>query len=125
MGDEAVDEVADKAVDDCLFCKIVNKQIPSDIVYEDDTVVAFRDIEPQAPEHVLIIPRQHVSTVNDLDDQDLAGYLLMTARKLGKTLGIDESGYRLVMNCNAQGGQTVFHIHLHLIGGRPMGWPPG
>ena len=115
------DEAADKAVDNCLFCKIVRKEIPADVIYEDDTVIAFRDITPQAPVHVLVAPRTHVSTVNDLEDPALAGYLIMTAKKLANELGIDESGYRLVMNCNEQGGQTVFHIHLHLLGGQQLG----
>ena len=107
--------------DKCLFCKIVRNEISADVVYEDDTVIAFRDITPQAPVHVLIIPRKHVSTLNDLDDKAVAGYLLMTAKKLAKELGIDESGYRLVMNCNKQGGQTVFHIHMHILGGQQLG----
>ena len=111
--------------DKCLFCKIVRNEISADLVYEDDTVIAFRDITPQAPVHVLIIPRKHVSTLNDLDDRALAGHLLMTAKKLAKELGIDESGYRLVMNCNKDGGQSVYHIHLHLLGGRGLSWPPG
>tara|TARA_B100000029_G_C17013734_1_gene755897 strand:+ start:91 stop:429 length:339 start_codon:yes stop_codon:yes gene_type:complete len=105
----------------CLFCKILRNEIPADLVYEDDTVIAFRDITPQAPVHVLMIPRKHVSTLNDLDDPALAGHLLMTAKKLAKELKIDEKGYRLVMNCNEQGGQTVFHIHMHILGGQQFG----
>ncbi len=111
----------------CLFCKIIEGTIPADIVYQDDDVLAFRDINPQAPTHILCIPRKHVSTTNDLtvEDEALAGKLLLTATKLAKQLGFAEDGYRLVMNCNGHAGQTVFHIHLHLLGGRHMSWPPG
>ncbi|MCG8013774.1 MAG: histidine triad nucleotide-binding protein [Candidatus Thiodiazotropha weberae] len=96
-------------------------------VYEDDDVLAFRDINPQAPCHVLIIPKKHISTLNDLTEQDaeLVGKLYLAAAKVAKQEGIDEAGYRTVMNCNEQAGQTVFHIHLHLLGGRRMNWPPG
>ena len=108
--------------EDCLFCKIVNKDIPADIVYEDDQVIAITDINPQAPVHLLVMPKRHVGTLNDMstDDQMLCGYLPLTAQKLASERGIDESGYRLVMNCNAEGGQTVFHVHLHLLGGRQL-----
>lgn len=112
---------------DCLFCKLVAREIPADILYEDDQVIAFRDIAPQAPTHVLIIPKRHISTLNDLQEEDcaLVGRLQFTAQKIAKSLGIDEAGYRVVMNCNEQGGQTVYHIHMHLLGGRDMTWPPG
>jgi len=110
-----------------LFLKIISREIPADIIYESDDVLAFRDINPQAPVHVLIIPKIHVRTVNDVNSShaDLLGELLFAATEIAKAEGIDESGYRLVMNCNAHGGQTVFHIHLHLLGGRQMHWPPG
>lgn len=112
---------------DCLFCKIADKTIPADIVYEDDRVVAFRDVTPQAPTHILIIPRQHIATLNDLDEgnHELIGHILCTAKTIAATEGLTEDGYRVVMNCNSHGGQTVFHIHLHLLGGRQMQWPPG
>ncbi len=110
---------------DCLFCKIASGDIDADIVHEDDEVVAFRDIAPQAPHHILVIPRRHIATINEVDDTALAGRLLTTARQIAADLGVAEDGYRLVMNCNAHGGQTVFHIHLHLLAGRQMGWPPG
>ncbi|MCG8015832.1 MAG: histidine triad nucleotide-binding protein [Candidatus Thiodiazotropha sp. 'RUGA'] len=112
---------------DCLFCKFVSGEIPVEAVYEDDDVLAFRDINPQAPCHVLIIPKKHISTLNDLsgEDAELMGKLYLAAAKVAKQEGIDEAGYRTVMNCNEQAGQTVFHIHLHLLGGRRMNWPPG
>lgn len=111
----------------CLFCNIVDGKIPADIVYQDDEVLAFRDINPQAPIHILLIPRKHISTTNDfsVEDEALAGKLLLAAGRLAKQLDFAEDGYRLVMNCNGHGGQTVFHIHLHLLGGRNMRWPPG
>ncbi|MCG7864789.1 MAG: histidine triad nucleotide-binding protein [gamma proteobacterium symbiont of Stewartia floridana] len=112
---------------DCLFCKFVSGEISPQTVYEDDDVLAFRDINPQAPCHVLIIPKKHISTLNDLTEEDaeLVGKLYLAAAKVAKQEGIDEAGYRTVMNCNEQAGQTVFHIHLHLLGGRRMNWPPG
>jgi len=108
--------------EDCLFCKINNKEIPADIVYEDDKVLAFRDINPQAPIHTLIIPHRHISSLNEAnaDDQELLGYMVLTAAQIAKDNGVDESGYRLVMNCNEHGGQTVFHIHLHILAGRQL-----
>jgi len=106
--------------DDCLFCKIASKSIPADIIFEDDRVVAFKDIQPQAPVHILVIPKVHVPTINDLSDASLAGYLVLTATSLAAQLGISESGYRLVLNCNEDGGQTVFHIHLHILGGQQL-----
>lgn len=112
---------------DCLFCKLVARDIPADIVFEDDDVIAFRDIAPQAPTHILIIPKRHISTLNDLTEEDcaLVGRLQFTAQKIANEVGIAEDGYRVVMNCNEDGGQTVYHIHMHLLGGRSMTWPPG
>lgn len=114
-------------MDDCIFCKIAAGEIPADLVYQDDDVVAFRDLGPQAPEHLLIIPRRHIAGLNDLseDDQELIGKLSLTAAKIAAQLGIADDGYRTVVNCNAAGGQTVFHLHMHLLGGRQMTWPPG
>jgi histidine triad (HIT) family protein len=107
---------------DCLFCKIVGRELSSDVVYEDDEVLAFRDISPQAPLHLLVIPKRHVATVNDLQDHDaeLVGRLVIRARALAADEGLADDGYRLVLNCNQHGGQTVYHLHLHLMGGRQM-----
>ncbi|MES9980878.1 MAG: histidine triad nucleotide-binding protein, partial [Candidatus Thiodiazotropha sp. 6PLUC5] len=107
---------------DCLFCKFVSGEIEPQTVYEDDDVLAFRDINPQAPCHVLIVPKRHISTLNDLkpEDAELMGKLYLAAAKVAKQEGLDEAGYRTVINCNEQAGQTVFHIHLHLLGGRQM-----
>ncbi len=112
---------------DCLFCKIISKTIPADIVYEDDLIIAFNDIHPKAPLHQLIIPRKHIATINDImeDDVNLIGRLYLTAKQLAKQNGVDTTGYRLVMNCNKHGGQEVYHIHLHLLAKRQMTWPPG
>ena len=112
---------------DCLFCKMVAGEIEPDVVYEDDQVLAFRDIGPQAPTHVLVIPKKHISTSNDIQPEDapLIGALYLAAKEVAAAEGIAEEGYRTVMNCNAGAGQAVFHIHLHLLGGRPMRWPPG
>lgn len=112
---------------DCLFCKIAKKEINSHIVYEDDNVLAFNDINPQAPHHVLIIPYEHIPTINDVTEKhnELLGHMINTSRKIAKTLNIDESGYRILFNCNKGAGQAVYHIHLHLLGGRQMTWPPG
>jgi histidine triad (HIT) family protein len=112
---------------DCLFCKIINKAIPATVVHEDEHVLAFRDISPKAPAHLLVIPKKHISTINDIqeDDKNLLGHMIFTAKQLAQTEGLAEDGYRLVMNCNEDGGQTVFHIHLHVLGGRQMTWPPG
>jgi histidine triad (HIT) family protein len=112
---------------DCLFCKIINGDIPANILHRDDKVVAFNDINPQAPIHLLIIPMKHISTLNDLQEEDnaLTGHMMQTAKKLAAEHGIAEEGYRVVMNCNAGAGQTVFHLHLHVLGGRRMTWPPG
>jgi histidine triad (HIT) family protein len=112
---------------DCIFCKIAGKKIPAKIIYEDDLCLAFEDITPQAPVHTLIIPKKHISTTLEVSEEDsaLIGHLVRTAAKIAKDKGIDEKGFRLVMNTNADSGQTVFHIHLHLLGGRAMHWPPG
>ena len=114
-------------MNECLFCKMVSGVIPCDKVYENEYVLAFRDIDPKAPTHILIIPKKHITTLNEINenDQDLLGELLLTAKKIAKDEGIDTSGYRTVINCNSDGGQTVFHIHMHLLGGRQMAWPPG
>lgn len=113
--------------EDCLFCKIVNGDIPAEVIYESDTALAFRDISPQAPTHVLVIPRRHISTINDLEegDRELVGDLFLAAKEIASQEGLSEPGYRAVMNCNEGAGQSVFHIHLHLLGGRGLGWPPG
>lgn len=110
-----------------IFTKIINKEIPANIVYEDAEILAFRDISPQAPEHILVIPKKEIPTVNDIEDADaiLVGKLFLTAKKIAKELGFDEKGYRLVMNCNEDGGQTVNHIHMHILAGRQLSWPPG
>ncbi len=112
---------------DCLFCKIIKKEIPAKTVYEDDHVIAFEDINPQAPVHVLVIPRKHIATSLDITEEDhaLIGHMVQAANTIAKERGIAERGFRTVMNCNKEAGQTVFHIHLHLIGGRAMNWPPG
>jgi histidine triad (HIT) family protein len=114
-------------MDNCIFCKIAAGEIPSDVVYEDDQVVAFRDLNPQAPTHVLVVPRRHIATLNDLEagDEALVGRMYGAAREIAAREGLAETGYRTVVNCNEAGGQTVFHIHLHLLGGRMMHWPPG
>lgn len=112
---------------DCIFCKVIDKTIPAKIAYEDDEVLAFHDIHPQAPVHMLVIPKKHISTINQIEPQDqlLAGKLLLTAQKLAKEQGFADAGFRVVMNCNEQGGQTVYHIHMHVLAGRHMTWPPG
>jgi len=111
---------------DCLFCKIVQGEIPAERVYEDERVIAFRDINPQAPFHCLIIPREHIATLNEIRDEDrlLVGHLVQAAGKIARQQGFDQDGYRTVFNCNTHGGQTVYHLHMHLLGGKPMGWPP-
>jgi histidine triad (HIT) family protein len=112
---------------DCLFCKIAGGEIPAEIVYESDSAIAFRDINPQAPTHLIIIPRKHIATINDIEagDNALVGSLYSAARDIAAADGFADDGYRVVMNCNEAAGQTVFHIHLHLLGGRSLGWPPG
>lgn len=111
----------------CLFCKIIAREIPGSIVYEDDRIFAFNDVNPQAPTHVLVVPKMHIATLNDLtaDDDGLVGELVRRATAIAKERGIDVTGYRAVFNTNREAGQSVFHIHLHLIGGRTMHWPPG
>jgi histidine triad (HIT) family protein len=111
----------------CVFCKIIAGEIPSKKVFEDDRCIAVRDVNPQAPTHILVLPRQHIATMNDLtaEDEGLAGHLLRVGAQVAKGEGINERGYRLVFNTNGESGQTVFHIHLHVLGGRPMMWPPG
>ena len=112
---------------ECLFCKIVAGEIPADVVYESETALAFRDINPQASTHAVIVPKQHIATINDIriDDQTIVGSLFTAARDIAKQEGIADRGYRVVMNCNADAGQTVFHLHLHLLGGRKLSRPPG
>jgi len=112
---------------DCLFCKIVVGEIKSEVIYQDDQVVAFRDINPQAPHHVLVIPCKHISTLAHVKETDtlLLGNMFQVAKMIAADLKVDEAGYRLVLNCNDHGGQTVQHIHLHLLAGRQMHWPPG
>ena len=114
-------------MDNCLFCKIINKEIDTDIVFENDRLIAFQDINPQAPLHILIIPKKHIPTLNDLEtsDKNLVGELIITASELAQKEGFDKAGYRTVFNCNEMAGQTVYHIHLHLIAGRYLTWPPG
>ena len=113
--------------EDCLFCKIVAGDIPAEVIYESELAIAFRDVNPQAPTHVLIIPREHIATINDLSagDEATVGDLYMAAKAIATEEGLASDGYRVVMNCNEAAGQTVFHIHLHLLGGRDFGWPPG
>ena len=111
----------------CLFCRIIAGEIPSSKVYEDDQLMAFNDINPQAPMHVLVVPRQHIATLNDLtaSNDDLVGAMVRAAAKIAKDKGYDGPGFRTVFNCNADAGQTVFHLHLHVLGGRRLAWPPG
>ncbi len=110
-----------------IFTKIINKEIPADILFEDDDILAFRDINPQAPIHFLVIPKKEIRTLNDIEenDKDLIGKLFIIAKELAKSEGISEEGYRTIFNCNEHGAQTVYHIHLHVLGGRQMTWPPG
>jgi histidine triad (HIT) family protein len=114
-------------VADCLFCKVIAGDVPAAFVYQDDRVVAFRDINPQAPMHVLVVPRRHIATLNDLTtgDDELVGELTRRAAAIAREHGHADRGYRTVFNCNAGAGQTVFHIHMHVLGGRPLTWPPG
>jgi histidine triad (HIT) family protein len=114
-------------MDNCLFCKIAKKGIPAKVVYEDETILAFEDIHPKAPTHILIIPKDHFASLNDVpeDKGDLLGHILIKARQIARDKGIAESGYRIVLNTARDSGQDVFHIHFHLLGGRKMSWPPG
>lgn len=112
---------------DCLFCKMVSGEIKPDMVLETKELIAFRDINPQAPLHVLVVPRKHITTLNDTIEPDavLVGKMTLAVQEIARNAGVDGSGYRLVMNCNADGGQSVYHIHMHVLGGRQMKWPPG
>ena len=112
---------------DCLFCKIIAGQIPAKLIHQDELSIGFLDINPQAPTHALFVPKRHIATLNDatIEDRELLGHLVFVASKYAREKGFAESGYRQVLNCNSDGGQTVFHVHLHLMGGRHMGWPPG
>lgn len=111
----------------CLFCRIVNKELPGKIIYEDDLVIVFEDIQPQAPIHTLVVPKKHFATLLDVDEEDkgILDHILMVAKNIAKAKGIAETGFRLVINNNPKGGQTIYHLHLHLLGGRQMHWPPG
>ncbi len=112
---------------DCIFCKIVNGEIPSTKIYEDDICLAFADIDPQAPKHAVIVPKEHIVSANDITKENSAviAHIFESVPEIAEKLGIDESGYRIVNNCGADGGQTVGHLHFHLLGGRLLGWPPG
>lgn len=114
-------------MNECLFCGIVEGTVKGDVVYQDDSVVAFRDIRPQAPVHILIIPRQHIASLLDsgLENKEMTGHVFQVAVKLAREQGIAQSGFRVVVNCGSDAGQTVFHLHYHLLGGRHFGWPPG
>jgi histidine triad (HIT) family protein len=114
-------------VPDCLFCKIVEGNVPASIVHRDEHLIAFKDINPQAPLHVLIVPRRHIASLNELGpaDDDLVGEMVRRAAAIAREHGVGDRGYRTVFNCNADAGQTVFHIHLHVLGGRGLSWPPG
>lgn len=114
-------------MEDCLFCKIVRGEIPGEIVYQDDRATAFADIAPKAPKHILVVPNKHISTLAEAGEEDeaLLGHLLLVGARVARELGVTERGFRTVINTNQDAGQTVFHIHVHILGGRPMGWPPG
>jgi histidine triad (HIT) family protein len=111
----------------CLFCEIVERKRPAKVIYEDDLALAFEDLNPQAPVHALVVPKKHISTSLDIQggDESLVGHLFTVANRVAREKGVADRGFRLVMNCNAESGQTVFHIHLHILGGRIMHWPPG
>lgn len=111
--------------DDCLFCRIARQEVPVPLVYESDDVVAFRDINPQAPTHILVVPRSHIPSLNQATDPTVIGRLSLAAAEIAKQEGVAESGYRTVINTNKAAGQTIFHVHLHLLGGRTLEWPPG
>lgn len=114
-------------MEECVFCNIIDRKIPADIVYEDEYILAFRDINPKAPVHILIIPKKHIATLMNIKESDrqLIGNIYLAAQKIAAEEGIDKKGFRLVQNCNEDAGQEVFHIHFHLLGGRKMAWPPG
>jgi histidine triad (HIT) family protein len=111
----------------CIFCKIVSREIASPLLYEDSELIAFKDIEPKAPHHILIIPKAHIATLNDTEEahQAMLGKMMLVAKQIAQEIGVAEDGYRVLMNCNSGGGQAVYHIHLHLLAGRQMQWPPG
>ena len=111
----------------CIFCNIISNKTPANIVFETQELIVIHDTKPQSPTHLLILPKKHIATLNEAehDDIELLGHMILTAQKLASSAGIDDSGYRLIFNVNAHGGQTVYHIHLHLLGGRPLTWPPG
>ena len=111
--------------DSCLFCRIVRREIPAAVIREDEHTLAFRDIDPKAPTHVLVIPKEHVASLNDVSDPALVGRLILAAKEIAADEGIADSGYRTVINAGADAGQSVFHVHLHLLGGRKLTWPPG
>ena len=113
--------------EDCLFCKIAKREIPANIVFEDPRVLAFEDVKAQAPVHILIVPKEHIEKVSDLTEKDAEAvrHLILVARKIASQKGVQETGYRIVINCNRDAGQAVFHLHLHLLGGRKFSWPPG
>ena len=112
---------------DCIFCKIIAGEMKCDLVYQDDSIVAFKDIDPKAPHHILVIPRKHISTLNHIKEDDtlLLGNMMQVAKTIAADLGVEKDGYRLVLNTNEMGGQAVYHIHLHILAGRQMGWPAG
>ncbi|HDZ27777.1 hypothetical protein LCGC14_0683420 [marine sediment metagenome] len=114
-------------MEDCIFCKIINKKIPASIVFEDEKIIAFNDINPQAPIHILLIPREHFTSLNDIPEEkkNILSHLLLKARQIAQEKGIAEKGYRIVLNTEKDSGQEVFHLHFHLFGGRRMHWPPG
>ncbi|MFN3134783.1 MAG: histidine triad nucleotide-binding protein [Candidatus Kryptonium sp.] len=114
-------------MNECIFCEIIAKKMPADFVYEDDEIVAFKDINPQAPVHILVVPRKHYSTLLDIkpEDAELMGKLIFVANEVAKKFNIHNRGFRLVFNCNREAGQSIYHVHLHLLGGRIMMWPPG
>jgi len=113
--------------DDCIFCKIARKEIPSEVVYEDDEMIAFKDLNPQADVHILFIPKKHIASMNDISGEDarVMGNILLKIKEIAGQNGVSEGGYRVVINCNKDAGQEVFHIHVHLLGGRKFAWPPG
>ena len=114
-------------MDNCLFCKIINGEITATKIYENEHIIAFNDINPKAPVHILVIPKKHIRSINELNSSDinLAGEIILAAKKIAKDQGVDSKGFRVVFNTNDDGGQTVYHIHMHIMGGRQMQWPPG
>lgn len=110
---------------ECIFCNIIEKKLEADWVYEDEDIVAFRDVNPQAPFHFLVVPRRHLKTLNEVEESGLLGNMMLVAARVAREHGFADKGYRVVVNCNEDGGQTVFHVHFHVLGGRRMTWPPG